>query len=154
MKAKTEQKSKKENWWEGILGFFVGFLICWIGCNTGGLVKEVEVIKKVPVEVEVVKEVPVEVIKEVEVTKNSYEKTVGVYKEGTYKVGVDIPAGEYVCEVNERTSWNLISVKIGSNPNFDNYSEYSIELYNNRGIFRVKDGDYVQVSNGFFYLAD
>jgi len=144
----NERKSKKkeamEHWWEGILGFFVGFLICWIGCNTGGLVQKVEVVK----------EVPVEVIKEVEVTKNSYEKTVGVYKEGTYKVGVDIPAGEYICEVNERANWSGISVSIGSNPNFNNYSEYSIELYDNRGIFRVKEGEYVKVSNGFFYLAD
>lgn len=134
-------------------------LLCWICflcylCAAGGLVQEVEVVKEVPVEVEVIKEVPVEVIKEVEVTKNSYEKTVGVYKEGTYKVGVDIPAGEYICEVNEHANWNVISVSIGSNPNFNNYSEYSFEYYDNRGIFRVKEGDYVKVDNGFFYLAD
>lgn len=143
-----------KNWWKGIIGFFVGFVFCAILCAAGGLVQEVEVVKEVPVEVEVIKEVPVEVIKEVEVTKNSYEKTVGVYKEGTYKVGVDIPAGEYVCEVNEHANWNVISVSIGSNPNFNNSSEYSFEYYDNRGIFRVKEGDYVKVDNGFFYLAD
>lgn len=143
-----------KKWISGTFGFIAGFIICFCLCATGGFVEQVEVVKEVPVEVEVTKEVPVEVIKEVEVTKNSYEKTVGVYKEGTYKVGVDIPAGEYVCEVNEHANWNVISVSIGSNPNFNNYSEYSNKYYDNRGIFRVKEGDYVKVDNGFFYLAD
>lgn len=29
-----------------------------------------------------------------------------------------------------------------------------LKKYDNRGIFRVKEGDYVKVDNGFFYLAD
>lgn len=153
-----------KKWIVGILGFIVGFAVCFYLCATRGIVEQVEVVKEVPVEVEVIKEVPVEVevikeipvevevIKEVEVRQKPSEPN--VYKAGTYKVGVDIPSGKYICESSDYTTWNIMYVYRGSNPNFDNYDEFSIESYNNRGIFRVESGEYVKVTGGIFYLAD
>ena len=128
------------------ISFILGAVFAVMLCASQGLVTEVIVEK------EVIKEVPVEVIVEKEVIKevsNDYAQK--KYKAGTYKVGRDIPAGEYKAESNGGSMTNLISVSIGENPNFNNYDEYDITLYNNVALFVVEDGEYVQVNYADFY---
>lgn len=132
------------------ISFILGAVFAVILCSSQGLVTEVIVEKEVPVEViiekEVIKEVPVEVIVE-KAPAEPNEK----YKEGTYKVGRDIPAGEYRAESNGRNMSDLIAISIGENPNFNNYDEYDITLYNNVALFVVEDGEYIQVDGADFY---
>ena len=126
----------------------IGFLIGAFLFNSMIITEKVEVIKEVPVELIIEKEV----IKEV--TNNYSQKK---YKEGTYKVGRDIPAGEYrvveiPCENSVMTP--VIYVYIGANPNFNDYDEYDITSYDECGLFIVKEGEYLQVNNGEFWLVE
>lgn len=132
------------------ISFVLGAVFAVMLCASQGLVTEVVVEKEIPVEVivekEVIKEVPVEVIVEkapVELNKK--------YKEGTYKVGRDIPAGEYRAESNGGSMCDFIGVSIGENPNFNDYDEYDFTLYDNVALFIVKDGEYVRVEDADFY---
>lgn len=126
---------------------FIGFLIGIIFFSNPVVTEEVIVEKEVPVEAVVEKEV----IKEVPTTQKQIGKK---YKEGTYKVGRDIPAGEYRAEFNGGNTANAISIKIGENPNFNNYDEYSFTLYYNVALFVVKDGEYVKIDNADFWLIE
>ena len=126
---------------------FIGFLIGIIFFSNPVITEEVIVEKEVPVEVVVEKEV----IKEVPVVQKQIGKK---YKEGTYKVGRDIPAGEYRAESNGSNYINQIAISIGENPNFNNYDEYDITLYHNVALFIVKDGEYVQVDDADFWLIE
>lgn len=129
--------------------FLLGAVFAVMLCASQGLVTEVVVEK------EVIKEVPVEVIVEKEVFDTV--KLNKKYKEGTYKVGRDIPAGEYrvveiPCENSIMTP--TIYVYIGENPNFNDYDEYDITSYDECGLFIVKEGEYLQVNNGEFWLVE
>ena len=128
-----------------LIGFLIGAFLFSHAVVTEEVVVEKEVIKEVPVEVIVEKEVPIEVV----VDKPSAELN-KKYKEGTYKVGRDIPAGEYRAESLDE-NYNQIAISIGENPNFNNYDEYDITLYHNVALFVVEDGEYVQVSHADFY---
>ena len=126
---------------------FIGFLIGIIFFSNPIVTEEVIVEKEVPVEVVVEKEV----IKEVPTAQKQNGKK---YKEGTYKVGRDIPAGEYKAESNGGNMTNAITVSIGENPNFNNYDEYDITLYHNVALFTVEDGEYVQIESADFWLIE
>ena len=136
----------------------IGFLIGAFLFSNMVVTEEVEVIKEVPVEVivekEVIKEVPVETETIKEVSNNYLQKK---YKEGTYKVGRDIPAGEYKvveipCENSMMTP--TIYVYIGENPNFNDYDEYDMTSYDECGLFIVEEGEYLQVNNGEFWFIE
>ena len=134
------------------ISFILGAVFAVMLCASQGLVTEVIVEKEVPVEIIVEKEVPVEVIVEKVPTEPNKK-----YKEGTYKVGRDIPAGEYrvveiPCENSIMTP--TIYVYIGENPNFNDYDEYDITSYDECGLFIVKEGEYLQVNNGEFWLVE
>lgn len=86
----------------------------------------------------------------VSTNNNSSQKDDGFLKEGTYKVGVDIPAGEYYiictgsscyCQVSSDSSGKFSSII--SNENF-----YSFMFVT------VKDGQYLQVKDGKFVPAE
>ena len=125
------------------ISFILGAVFAVMLCASQGLVTEVVVEK------EVIKEVPVEVIVEKE-TSNVVEVK-NKYQEGTYKVGRDIPAGEYRAEVEKKSSTDLIMVYIGENPNFNDTDEYDCELCYNNALFIVEDGEYVKITNANFY---
>ena len=126
------------------ISFILGAVFAVILCASQGLVTEVVVEK------EIIKEVPVEIIVEKETSDTAEVKN--KYQEGTYKVGRDIPAGEYRAEVNNKSlTTDSIYIYIGENPNFNNYNDYTISSYNNVGLFIAEDGDYIQVSNADFY---
>ena len=125
---------------------FIGFLIGIIFFSNPVITEEVIVEKEVPVEVivekEVIKEVPVAIA---DINKNTS------YPQGTYKVGRDIPAGEYKLECSD--DWGGL-VSIGKDPNFSNYKNYTCERYYSTGLFIVKNGDYVKVDDGTFWLVE
>ena len=125
---------------------FIGFLIGIIFFSHPVVTEEVIVEKEVPVEVVVEKEV----IKEVLVTPADINKNTS-YPQGTYKVGRDIPAGEYKLECSD--DWGGL-VSIGKDPNFSNYKDYTCERYYSTGLFIVKNGDYVKVDDGTFWLVE
>lgn len=125
----------------------IGFLIGIIFFSNPVVTEEVIVEKEVPVEVAVEKEA----VKEVPTPQKQIGKK---YKEGTYKVGRDIPAGEYKAESNGKDVTNSIRVSIGENPNFDVYDEYNFTLYHNVALFVVKDGEYVKVDDADFWLIE
>lgn len=127
------------------ISFIFGAVFAVMLCASQGLVTEVIIEKEIPVEVIVEKEIPAENFP-VELNKK--------YKEGTYKVGRDIPAGEYRAESNGGSYANQIAISIGENPNFNNYDEYDITLYHNVALFIVKDGEYVQVNHADFYYLE
>jgi len=66
---------------------------------------------------------------------------------GTYLVGQDLPAGQYVA-VND----GLCYVKIGADPNMN--TVYSSELTHYSIPFEVRDGDWVYSSKGMIYSID
>ena len=124
----------------------IGFLIGIIFFSNPIVTEEVIVEKEVPVEVvgekEVIKEVPT-------VPAEIGQK----YKPGSYKVGRDIPAGEYKCEKirgNGYDDW--IIIEIATDANFNNTTRSDIE--HNTTLFSCKDGDYVQIEYANFYLIE
>ena len=141
-----------------LIGLFIGALL-FVG-TPATQTEEVIVEKEVPVEIivekEVIKEVPVEVIVEKEVIKEVPVASVDInknasYSQGTYKVGRDIPAGEYKLECSDY--WGGL-VSIGKDPNFSDYRNYTCERYYSTGLFIVKNGDYVKVDDGTFWLVE
>ena len=138
----------------------IGFLIGAFLFSSMVVTEEVEVIKEVPVEVivekEVIKEVPVEVVVEKEVIKEVpiVPAEVGQkYKPGSYKVGRDIPAGEYKCEKIRGSGFDdWVIVSIASDANFDNCIRYDIE--HNTALFSCENDDYVKIEYANFYLIE
>ena len=73
---------------------------------------------------------------------------VKTYKAGQYKVGTDIPAGEYVVlskgdgyvEVAQDSSGKLESIVVN-------------DIFSNRSIISVSDGEYFKVQNGTIYAS-
>lgn len=121
---------------------FIGFLIGIIFFSNPVVTEEVIVEKEIPVEVVVEKEVPI-------VPAEIGQK----YKPGSYKVGRDIPAGEYKCEKirgNGHDDWVIVS--IATDANFENCIRYDIE--HNTALFSCENGDYVQIEYANFYLIE
>lgn len=121
---------------------FIGFLIGIIFFSNPVVTEEVTVEKEIPVEVVVEKEVPI-------ITAEIGQK----YKPGSYKVGRDIPAGEYKCEKirgNGYDDWVIVS--IATDANFENCIRYDIE--HNTALFSCENGDYVQIEYANFYLIE
>ncbi|MGV7078495.1 hypothetical protein ACWA5Z_06775 [Testudinibacter sp. P80/BLE/0925] len=83
--------------------------------------------------------------------KNQQEKG-KVYQEGTYKVGVDIPAGEYKVIATDKDQTGILFVS--NSPNRDVSSVVSHEVFKNSTYVYVKDGQYLRVRSGEFYLVD
>lgn len=124
----------------------IGFLIGIIFFSNPVVTEEVIVEKEVPVEVIVEKEV----IKEVSAVPAEIGQK---YKPGSYKVGRDIPAGEYKCEKirgNGYDDWVIVS--IATDANFDNCIRYDIE--HDTALFSCENGDYVQIEYANFYLIE
>ena len=124
----------------------IGFLIGIIFFSNPVVTEEVVVEKEVPVEVVVEKEV----IKEVPAVPAEIGQK---YKPGSYKVGRDIPAGEYKWEKirgNGYDDWVIVS--IATDANFDNCIRYDIE--HDTALFSCKNGDYVQIEYANFYLIE
>jgi hypothetical protein len=143
-----------------LIGFLIGAFLFSGMAVTDEVVVEKEVIKEVPIEVivekETIKEVPVEVIVEKEVIKEVpiVPAEVGQkYKPGSYKVGRDIPAGEYKCEKIRGSGFDdWVIVSIASDANFDNCIRYDIE--HNTALFSCENGDYVKIEYANFYLIE
>lgn len=122
------------------IGFLIGALL-FSGC-----VVEKEVVKEVPVEVAVEKEV----IKEVSVVPAEIGQK---YNPGSYKVGRDIPAGEYKCEKIRGDGFeDWIIVKIATDANFEDTIRYDIE--HNTALFSCETGNYVKIEHANFYLIE
>ena len=123
-----------------LIGFLIGVLLF-----SGMIVTE---------KVEVIKEVPVEVAVEKEVIKEIVPAEIGQkYEPGAYKVGRDIPAGEYKCEKIRGDGYdNWIIIEIATDANFNNTTRSDIE--HNTTLFSCKDGDYVQIKHANFYLIE
>ena len=138
----------------------IGFLIGIIFFSNPVVTEEVIVEKEVPVEVvvekEVIKEVPVEVIVEKEVIKEVPVVPAEVgqkYKPGSYKVGRDIPAGEYKCEkIRGKGFEDWVIVRIATDANFDNVVRH--DICNNTALFSCENGDYVEIEYANFYLIE
>ena len=129
-----------------LIGFLIGAFLFSGMVVTEEVVVEKEVIKEVPVEVIVEKEV----INEVPIVP---AKVGQKYESGSYKVGRDIPAGEYKCEKirgNGFEDW--IIVEIATDANFNNTIRSDIE--HNTALFSCKNGDYVQIEYANFYLIE
>ena len=74
------------------------------------------------------------------------EKTAdGAYPESTYKVGTQIPAGEYVAKGNS------VVVSIEADLTQDSDVELGGWVSNKCAVFKVEDGQYVQVMSGDIY---
>lgn len=71
------------------------------------------------------------------------------YKAGTYKVGTDLPAGEYL--VIDNTSMGYLEITENSNGTFD--SIIANAVFYNRSYVTVEDGQYLKFS-GTAYPAD
>lgn len=74
------------------------------------------------------------------------EKEDGVYKEGTYKVGTDIPAGEYFIKCKGRSC----NFTVSSDSSRKYSSEIAFEYFHTFMFVTVIDGQYLQVDDGEF----
>ena len=63
---------------------------------------------------------------------------------GYYKVGVDIPAGQYVLESYGRGYWAVMTGPVGSSDIIKN------DNYNGRALVNVRDGQYLEITNSFY----
>ena len=78
------------------------------------------------------------------------EAKVKTYKAGQYKVGADLPAGEYVV-VSKGEGY--VEVASDSSGKFE--SILVNDMFANRSIITVSDGEYLKVQNGTIYaMAD
>lgn len=110
---------------------FIGFLI-GVLLSSGGTVEEVVVEKEIPA-----------------VSAEIGEK----HNPGSYKVGRDIPAGEYKCEKIRGDGFeDWIIVKIATDANFENTIRYDIE--HNTALFSCETGNYVKIEHANFYLIE
>ena len=124
----------------------IGFLIGIIFFSNPVVTEEVIVEKEVPVEVVVEKEV----IKEVPAVPAEIGQK---YKPGSYKVGRDIPAGEYKCEkIRGKGFEDWVIVRIATDANFDNVVRH--DICNNTALFSCENGDYVEIEYANFYLIE
>lgn len=82
--------------------------------------------------------------------KTKQQERIKVYSAGTYRVGSDIPAGEYkvVATSNDKTGTLFVS-------STSNYRESVVhhEIFQNQTYVTVKDGQYLRVNFGEFSLA-
>ena len=128
-----------------LIGFLFGALMFSNAVVTEEVIVEKEVIKEIPVEVIVEKK---EIIKEIVPAKIGQK-----YKPGSYKVGRDIPAGEYKCEKIRGEGFdNWVIVSIATDANFDNCIRYDIE--HDTALFSCETGDYVRIQYANFYLIE
>lgn len=75
--------------------------------------------------------------------------TDGKYPEGGYKIGTDIPAGEYVVVQND----NICSLEIAKDSTCFTSSLIGIEIVPGRSYVTVSAGQYLTVSGGNIYAA-
>ena len=68
----------------------------------------------------------------------------GYYKEGMYKVGQDIPAGEY----NVEATSGLAYIEVDSDSRHTIESIISNDNFENNKIISVSDGQYLLLNNG------
>ena len=72
--------------------------------------------------------------------------------EGTYKVGKDIPTGEYVIMAKDKTNEGSIShFKLSKDSAKGSGSLITFELIHRRSIVTVLDGQYLEISNAVAY---
>ena len=81
-------------------------------------------------------------------TPSSESSKVKTYKAGQYKVGADIPAGEYVVLSKDD---GYVEVASDSSGKFE--SIVVNDIFTNRSIITVSDGQYLKVQNGTIYAA-
>lgn len=74
-----------------------------------------------------------------------------VYESGTYKVGVDIPAGEYKVIANSSDKTGTLFVS--KSANYRNSIIHS-EIFTNQTYVTVKEGEYLRVNFGKFSLVE
>lgn len=68
----------------------------------------------------------------------------GVYKDGMYKVGEDIPAGEY----NVKSTGDLAYIEVSSNSRHQIEDIITNDNFENNKFVTLEDGQYIILSNG------
>ena len=139
-----------------LIGLFIGALLCGGSSPTEEVIVEKEVPVEIVVEKEVIKEVPVEVIVEKEVIKEVPVVPAEIgkkYSPGAYKVGRDIPAGEYKCEkIRGKGYDDWVIVRIATDANFNDIVRS--DICHETALFSCSNGDYVSIEYANFYLID
>ena len=86
------------------------------------------------------------VVTEQQEKKEVQENTDQGYKKGMYKIGTDMPAGEYVIVSNTMT---YVAITSDSSGTFD--SIIANDNFNNRTIITVSEGQYLEFNSGKAY---
>lgn len=139
-----------------LIGLFIGALLFGGTSTTEEVIVEKEVPVEIIVEKEVIKEVPVEIIVEKEVIKEVPVVPAEIgkkYSPGAYKVGRDIPAGEYKCEkIKGKGYSDWVIIHIATDANFNDTVRY--DICHETALFSCSNGDYIKIEYANFYLIN
>lgn len=78
----------------------------------------------------------------------------GVYADGMYKVGADIPEGEYKVKLNEKALLDVGYVEVGRDSTLTLESILSNEIFENTTYITVKDGQYLSLRDAIIENHD